>query len=95
MFEIGALLERYTQRTTDQMHQSWEQARWAAFINAKVAGAKLHKATDLITFPWEESDITPTKSRKLSPEELAKLTAEMTESYKNYTKGRVEEWRPE
>lgn len=89
MFEIGALLERYTQRTTDQMHQSWEQARWTAFINAKVAGAKLHRATDLITFPWEES--TAPQARTLTAEEKAKLTEDMQASFNNYVNGNTEE----
>lgn len=89
MFEIGALLERYSKQVSDQMHLSWEQVRWQAFINAKVAGSKLHKATDLITFPWEEATVP--QSRTLIAEDKAKLTEDMQASFNNFINGNTEE----
>lgn len=90
MFEIGALLERYSKQTTEQMHLSWEQVRWQAFINAKVAGSKLQRAIDLITFPWEEVSVTQTQARTLTPEEKVKLTEDMQKSLTNYINGNTE-----
>ena len=89
MIEVEAVLEQHN----NAYRNSWEQTRFAAFINARVQGAKVNKPADIITFAWEKTEVP--ESRKLTPDELRKLTADMTESFDRYKKGDVTEWKPE
>jgi hypothetical protein len=44
----------------EQYENSWEQARFIAYVQAASAGVKINKPSDLIKFSWEtEEEIQP------------------------------------
>lgn len=50
--------------------EDWEQSRFLGYIIAKGAGSKISKVTDLIKFPWEQSNEKP---KIMTKEEMKRL----------------------
>lgn len=60
--EVNAVLNANFSRYKD----SWEQTRWIGYINAVVAGSKLKKPQDLITFSWEQEEAVVKDTRSIA-----------------------------
>lgn len=87
--EASLLLDNYNKEYQD----GWDRTRYICYVTAASMGAKLKKPQDLMLFPWEVSEkvISP----KPTPSQIETLRKEAQQSYDNYIKGEVSEWKPE
>lgn len=80
-YEIIPLIENISIKNKE----SWEQARFVAYIIAQVNSTKKIKITDILSFPWEKSessceiDDTPEARKKLAEKakEMEKIINEL------------------
>lgn len=78
-FEIRAIMKNrfYAYK------ESWEQARFVAYLIAQVNSKKKLKLADIIEFPWEIDSKETEDNTEISKEDIDRLRKESSELQKN------------
>ena len=69
IIEVELFLEGLNRRN----RESWEQTRFLGYIIAQVNSSKTLKQTDILRFPWDETDTEDRKNTSVSDEDMKRL----------------------